>query len=88
MIKIFNEKDKSIVTYTDNKGAVKLDLPEGEYKALVAKDSYKVVSDGTDPLMKVKVVSSGNLRNNVYLEKEANSQDSLKVNSDLINPFG
>ncbi|MEO6728453.1 MAG: hypothetical protein ABIM99_00870 [Candidatus Dojkabacteria bacterium] len=87
MVKIFNEKDKSIVAYSDNSGKVKFDLPAGAYKALVAKDNYKIIKEGTEPLVDVKVKSTGHLQNNLYLEKESNTQ-SDDADSSLTNPFG
>lgn len=87
MVKIFNEKDKSIVAYSDNKGAVKFDLPEGIYNALIVKENYKLIKDHEEPTISIKVKSSGHLQNNLYLERESNSS-SKDSNSNLINPFG
>jgi len=87
MVKIFNEKDKSVVAYSETDGGIKFDLPEGIYKAMVAKDSYKLIKEGEEPLVSVKVKSTGHLQNNLYLERDANIANS-EPNSNLVNPFG
>ncbi|MFS8130807.1 MAG: hypothetical protein ACMG57_02395 [Candidatus Dojkabacteria bacterium] len=88
MVKIFDDEDKSIVAYTDNAGGVKFDLPEGTYKALIAKDNYKLIKEGVDTLVPVKVKSTGYLQNNLYLEKDEKSTNENENNSGFINPFG